>query len=173
MVRVDALREIGGFDPELMASEEPEMAARLRAKGWQIWRIDAEMSEHDAAIHHFGQWWRLTLRSGYGYAQAWQRTQKLPRPINGRVLASAFFWVVGVPLAMVLISLLLARPVALLLIPILYTLQVLRMALRRGPTAYGLRASAMIMLAKFAEVAGAARFFIERRPQHSIDYKAG
>jgi len=66
MVRVDALQEIGGFDSELMASEEPEMAARLRARGWQIWRIDADMTEHDAAIHHFGQWWRRTLRSGYG-----------------------------------------------------------------------------------------------------------
>ena len=74
MVRVEALEQIGGFDSELMASEEPEMAARLRARGWQIWRIDADMSEHDAAIHHFAQWWRRTLRSGYGYAQAWRRT---------------------------------------------------------------------------------------------------
>ena len=173
MVRIDALREVGGFDSDLMASEEPEMCARLRARGWQIWRIDAEMSEHDAAIHHFGQWWRRTLRSGYGYSQAWRRTQQLPRPINGRILRSAFFWVIGIPLATVVLSLLLARPGVLVLIPILYALQVFRMALRRGLTAYGLRASAMIMLAKFAEVAGAARFFIERRPQHSIDYKAG
>jgi cellulose synthase/poly-beta-1,6-N-acetylglucosamine synthase-like glycosyltransferase len=171
MVRIDALEEVGGFDANLMASEEPEMAARLRALGWQIWRIDAEMSEHDAAIHHFGQWWRRTLRSGYGYAQAWRRTQQLPRPINGRILASAFFWVVGVPLAAVLLSLLLGRPVVLLLIPIIYALQVFRMALRRGLTGHGLRASATIMLAKFAEVAGAARFFLERSPQHSIEYK--
>ena len=171
MVRVDALQEIGGFDPELMASEEPEMAARLRARGWQIWRIDAEMSEHDAAIHRFGQWWRRTLRSGYGYAQAWRRTQSLPNPINGRILASAFFWVVCMPIAVVLLAVLLGRPSVLLLIPLAYTVQMLRIAFRRGLTIHGLRASAMLMLAKFAEVAGAMRYFLERRPHHSIEYK--
>ncbi len=171
MIRVDALREIGGFDPELMASEEPEMAARLRAKGWQIWRIDAEMSEHDAAIHRFDQWWRRTLRSGYGYAQAWRRTQNLPQAINGRILASAFFWVVGVPIALLVLAMLAKRPAVLLLVPLFYALQVLRIALRRGLTAHGLRVSAMLMLAKFAEVAGATRYFLERRRSHSIDYK--
>lgn len=172
MVRVDALKQIGGFDSDLMASEEPEMAARLRARGWQIWRIAAEMSEHDAAIRHFGQWWRRTLRSGYGYAQAWRRTQSLPEPINGRILASAFFWVVVVPIGVLVLALVLGRPAVLLLIPLLYAVQVLRIALRRGLTFHGLRVSAMLMLAKFAEVAGATRFFLERRPGHSIGYKA-
>ena len=171
MIRVDALHEIAGFDPELMASEEPEMAARLRARGWQIWRIDAEMSEHDAAIHHFSQWWRRTLRSGYGYAQAWRRTRNLPQPINGRILASAFFWVIVMPAAIILLALLLGRPAALLLIPLAYAVQILRIAIRRGLTGYGLRASAMLMVAKFAEVAGATRFFLERRRGHSIEYK--
>jgi GT2 family glycosyltransferase len=172
MVRVDALQQIGGFDPELMASEEPEMAARLRAKGWQIWRIEAEMSEHDAAIHRFPQWWRRTFRSGYGYAQAWRRTQNLPQPINGRILVSAFFWVIGVPGATVVLALLLGRPAVLLFVPLLYALQVVRIAMRRGPTLHGLRASAMLILAKFAEVAGATRFFLERRRSHSIEYKS-
>lgn len=173
MVRVDALQEIGGFDPELMASEEPEMAARLRARGWQVWRIDADMSEHDAATHRFGQWWRRTLRSGYGYAQAWRRTQNLPEPINGRILASAFFWVFGVPAVILVLALLTKRPAVLLLIPLLYVLQIFRVALRRGLTGHGIRASAMLMLAKFAEVAGATRFFLERSRGHSIDYKSG
>ncbi len=171
MVRVEALEEIGGFDPELMASEEPEMAARLRARGWQIWRIDAEMSEHDAAIHRFGQWWRRTLRSGYGYAQAWRRTHNLPKPINGRILASAFFWAVGMPIAVVVLAILLGQPSVLLIIPFAYAVQVLRIAFRRGLSSHGLRAGAMLMLAKFAEVAGAMRYFLERRPRHSIEYK--
>jgi GT2 family glycosyltransferase len=171
MVRVEALEEIGGFDPELMASEEPEMAARLRARGWQIWRIDAEMSEHDAAIHRFGQWWLRTLRSGYGYAQAWRRTRNLPKPINGRILASAFFWAVGMPIAVVVLAILLGRPSVLLLIPFAFAVQVLRIAFRRGLSPYRLRAGAMLMLAKFAEVAGAMRYFLERRPRHSIEYK--
>jgi len=173
MVRIDAFKETGGFDAELMASEEPELAARLRAAGWQIWRIDADMSEHDAAIHRFGQWWRRTLRSGYGYAQAWRRTQNLPQPINGRILASAFFWVVGVPIALLALALLMDRPAVLLLVPVVYAVQVLRIALGRGLTAHGLRVSATLMLAKFAEVAGATRYFLERRRGHSIEYKRG
>jgi glycosyltransferase involved in cell wall biosynthesis len=173
MVRVRALQEIGGFDSELMASEEPEMAARLRARGWQVWRIDANMSEHDAAIYHFGQWWRRTLRSGYGYAQAWRRTRNLSQPINGRILRSAFLWAVGIPAGLVVAAVLLRQPAALLLIPLLYAMQVFRIALRREKLSlYGLRASAMLMLAKFAEVAGATRFFLESRPGHSIEYKA-
>jgi cellulose synthase/poly-beta-1,6-N-acetylglucosamine synthase-like glycosyltransferase len=172
MVRIAALQEIGGFNPELMASEEPELAARLRARGWQIWRIDAAMSEHDAAIHHFRQWWRRTVRSGYGYAQAWRRTQQLPQPINGRILRSAFFWAVGMPAAIMVLALLLARPAMLLLIPLLYALQVLRIAVRRGLTPHGVKISVMLILAKFAEVAGATRFFLERRSQHSMDYKS-
>ena len=173
MIRVDALQGIGGFDPELMASEEPEMAARLRAKGWQVWRIDADMSEHDAAIHRFGQWWRRTLRSGYGYAQAWRRTQSLPEPINGRILRSAFFWAAGIPAVILVLAVLMMRPAVLLLIPLLYALQIFRIARRRGLNGHGLRASSMLMLAKFAEVAGATRFFLERNRGHSIDYKSG
>jgi hypothetical protein len=30
----------------------------------------------------------------------------------------------------------------------------------------------MLILAKFAEVAGATRFFLERRRSHSIEYKS-
>jgi hypothetical protein len=42
---------------------------RLRAAGWRVCRLDAEMAWHDAAMTRFGQWWRRTLRSGYAFAQ--------------------------------------------------------------------------------------------------------
>jgi len=173
MVRVDAFEAIGGFNALLMASEEPEMTARLRERGWKIWRIDADMSEHDAAIFNLGQWWRRTVRSGYGYAQAWRATRHMPQPVNDSKLKSAAFWVVGMPTAVAVIALLLGLPAILLLIPFAYAAQVLRIALRRGLTVHGLRASFMLMLAKFAEVAGAIRLLVERRRSHSIQYKAG
>lgn len=172
MMRVDALAAIGGFDDTLMACEEAEMTARLRERGWQVWRLDANMSEHDAAIFRFGQWWRRTVRSGYGYAHSWRRTQHLPRPVYGGRLKSAFTWIIGIPLAVVLLAVLLGRPTVLLALPLIYALQILRIALRRERlTAHGLRASAMMMIAKLPEVIGAAQFFLQPRPRHSIEYK--
>jgi GT2 family glycosyltransferase len=173
MVRVDAFEQIGGFNPSLMASEEPEMTARLRERGWKIWRIAEDMSEHDAATFSFGQWWRRTVRSGYGYAQAWKATRHMPCPVNDARLKSALAWVVAVPLAIIILAAALGSAMILLLLPAGYGLQVLRIALRRGQlTGHGLRASMMIMIAKVAELVGATRLFLERRPQHSIEYKA-
>src|SRR5690349_1182346 len=39
LVRRAALDEVAGFRSELRAGEEPEMAARMRAAGWRIWRL--------------------------------------------------------------------------------------------------------------------------------------
>jgi len=43
LMRADAVQQAGGFNPNLIAGEEPELCVRLRAAGWQIWRLDAEM----------------------------------------------------------------------------------------------------------------------------------
>lgn len=172
MVRSDAFEEIGGFDASLMASEEPEMTARARERGWRIWRIDADMSEHDAAIFNFGQWWRRTIRSGYGYAQAWTLTRRMSPPLNHAILRSAFAWVIFLPLAIGTFAALFARPSLLLLLPLIYALQIFRMAMRRGRlTIHGLRASAMMMIAKPAEVIGATMFLVRPARPTPIDYK--
>jgi GT2 family glycosyltransferase len=69
MMRVAALREVGGFDPTLIAGEEPELCVRLRREGWKILRIDHEMTLHDAAMTDFAQWWKRAVRSGHAYAE--------------------------------------------------------------------------------------------------------
>lgn len=69
LVRVAAVLEMGGYDERVVAGEEPELCARLRARAWVIRRIGRDMTLHDAAMTHLGQWWRRALRSGYGYAQ--------------------------------------------------------------------------------------------------------
>ena len=65
LMRVAALREVGGYDPTLIAGEEPDLCRRLRDRGWRVRRIDAPMTIHDAALLRFGQWWRRALRAGY------------------------------------------------------------------------------------------------------------
>jgi GT2 family glycosyltransferase len=69
MMRVAAFQAVGGYDPHLIAGEEPELCVRLRAAGWQIWCLDAEMTLHDAAMTRFGQYWRRARRAGHAYAE--------------------------------------------------------------------------------------------------------
>lgn len=72
LMRTAAVRQVGGFNPTLIAGEEPELCVRLRQQGWKIWRIDAEMTLHDAQMQHFSQWWKRSQRAGHAYAEgAW------------------------------------------------------------------------------------------------------
>ena len=72
MMRVKAFQQVGGFNPALIAGEEPELCVRLRQKEWKILRIDAEMTLHDAQMTRFSQWWKRALRAGHAYAEgAW------------------------------------------------------------------------------------------------------
>lgn len=72
MMRVKAFQQVGGFNPALIAGEEPELCVRLRQNEWKILRIDAEMTLHDAQMTRFSQWWKRALRAGHAYAEgAW------------------------------------------------------------------------------------------------------
>ncbi|WP_373534053.1 glycosyltransferase family 2 protein [Microcoleus sp.] len=72
MMRVKAFEQVGGFNPTLIAGEEPELCVRLRQNGWKIDRLDAEMTLHDAQMTGFDQWWKRCQRAGHAYAEgAW------------------------------------------------------------------------------------------------------
>ena len=172
LMRVGPLNEVGGFDPTLMASEEPELAARLRAAGWEIWRIDVPMTEHDASILSYYAYWRRSLRGGIGLWQAWRRTLHLEHPINGRSLLSALFWVTGLPILVLTLTALFRVPALLLALPAIYGLQITRMAARKGTSSwYNWRASSLILSIKSAELIGAARALLANREQTAVEYK--
>jgi GT2 family glycosyltransferase len=72
LYRVAAFQQAQGFNETMIAGEEPELCLRLRQKGWKIFRLDAEMTRHDADMTRFGQWWKRVLRAGHAYAEgAW------------------------------------------------------------------------------------------------------
>jgi cellulose synthase/poly-beta-1,6-N-acetylglucosamine synthase-like glycosyltransferase len=173
LMRTDPLRQVGGFDPTLMASEEPELAARLREAGWEIWRIDVPMTEHDARIFGYRAYWRRSLRGGFGLWQAWRRTAKLRNPINGRSLLSAFFWVAALPIATLVLATALQSSLLMLALPLLYLVQITRMAAREGVTRWhSWRSAIVIMSIKSAELIGAARALLWKQQHSAIDYKA-
>jgi cellulose synthase/poly-beta-1,6-N-acetylglucosamine synthase-like glycosyltransferase len=68
LFRRTALLQVNGFNPDLMAGEEPEMCFRLRKLGWHILHIDEAMTSHDLAINSFKQYWQRSTRAGYAYA---------------------------------------------------------------------------------------------------------
>jgi len=97
MMRVVALKQVGGFNPTLIAGEEPELCVRLRQKGWKIYRIDAEMGLHDAAMTKFNQWWKRNIRGGHAYAEGAWLHGKSPEKHWVKESRSIWLWGLIVP----------------------------------------------------------------------------
>jgi GT2 family glycosyltransferase len=97
LIRRAAFEQVKGYNPNVIAGEEPEMCVRLRAAGWEIWRIDAEMTLHDAAMTRFGQWWKRNVRAGHAYAENYWRHGAPPEQFNRQNVLSNYVW--GQPLA--------------------------------------------------------------------------
>ena len=83
---------------DLIAGEEPELCVRLRAAGWRIWRLDAEMTLHDAAMTRFSQWWKRTLRGGYAFAEGSLLHGAPPERHWVAESRRAWIWGLGIPL---------------------------------------------------------------------------
>ena len=73
LFRRRALEQAGGYRNTLIAGEEPELCARLRAEGWRIRHIDCPMTGHDLAMGRFSQYWRRAERAGHAYADVSHR----------------------------------------------------------------------------------------------------
>ncbi len=108
MVRISALKQVGGYNPSLIAGEEPEMCVRLAKEGWGIYRLDEDMTLHDAAMTRFSQWWKRNLRAGYAFAEGaamhgrapsyhWVREVKSNWAWGGLFLVIVFFSLVVSP----------------------------------------------------------------------------
>ncbi len=136
LMRAAALAEVGGYNPGLIAGEEPELCVRLRAAGWKIWRLDAEMTLHDAAITTVGQWWQRARRAGHAYAEGAALHGAPPERHNVAPTRRALLWGLGLPL-LTLAALVLWWPAALALL-LIWPVQVLRLWRRYGDGAQAL-----------------------------------
>lgn len=104
MVSVAAFARVRGFNPSLIAGEEPELCIRLRQQQWQIWRIDADMTLHDARMFHWNQWWKRALRGGHAYAEGAWLYGRTPERHWVKESKSIWFW--GLILPLILLALL-------------------------------------------------------------------
>lgn len=173
VMRIDAVRQVNGYRPDLICGEEPELCVRLRQQGWRIWQLETDMALHDAALYHFSQWWKRMVRGGYAYAQG-AREHGAP-PEQHWVEESRRIWAWGLLIPLGVVILAVTLDLRLLWLFALYPLQVIRLAVL-GPRSWRqnwVRALALV-LCKFPEMLGQLKFLTDRhrRVQSSlIEYK--
>jgi GT2 family glycosyltransferase len=156
MMRATVLDGVCGFDPTLIAGEEPELCLRIRKAGWQVWRIDHEMTLHDAAMTRFGQWWKRARRSGHASAEGAAMHGRTPERHGVATMRRALMWGIALPLVVLLGALI--TPWALLLL-LAYPAQVVRLARRGGMARRQSWEDAFFLtLGKFPEALGALEY---------------
>lgn len=161
VMRMAAVKAVGGFDSSLIAHEEPELSARLRAQGWTIHRIQADMTLHDADITKLGQVWKRSRRGGFGYTQVLSKNPKAADRSLVMLVMRPLFWAIGLPLAIIFAAFFWVPALALL--PIMYIFQIARVAVRTpGRIRYKLSFALLSLFAKFAEAFGILEFAYKR-----------
>jgi glycosyltransferase involved in cell wall biosynthesis len=173
LMRAKAFIFVHGFRPDLIAGEEPELCVRLRASGWRIWRMDQEMTLHDAAITRFGQWWKRAMRSGYAYAEGVHLHGKPPERHRLKESRRAWIWGLGIPLAAICLTT--CFGVWGLVLLLIYPLQVIRLSFRgTSSLKQNWWRALFLVLGKFPEAMGQSKFVYNKlhgKTAHLIEYK--
>jgi GT2 family glycosyltransferase len=152
LVRVAAFITAGGFNPGMIAGEEPELCVRLRQAGWRIWRLDAEMTWHDAALKRFGAWWQRARRAGHAYAEGATLHGAAPERHNVTQTRRALLWGLGPGVVVVLA--LVVTPWALVGL-LAWPLQIIRLALKSADVTE----AAFLTLSKIPEALGVLTYY--------------
>ncbi|MBR8836294.1 MAG: glycosyltransferase family 2 protein [Stigonema ocellatum SAG 48.90 = DSM 106950] len=177
MMRVTAFKKVAGFNPTMIAGEEPELCVRLRQAGGRIIRIDAEMTLHDAQITRFAQWWKRSLRGGHAYAEgSWLHGSK---PEKHRVKESRSIWLWGLFLPLLAVAGAWSTwGLSILLLLMAYTLLAYRvyqhMRQRGVKSQDAVLYSLFCVLDKFPQLQGQIQFHISqllRRQRTLVEYK--
>jgi GT2 family glycosyltransferase len=178
MIRVRAFRQVGGFNPALIAGEEPELSLRMRQNAWKILCVRRDMSLHDARMTSFRQLWRRMLRSGHAYAEvAWMHRHESER-YWVRECLSIWLWGAVVPMSAIAVAFSAgakASLIVLLLYPLLVLRIYVRMRGRRLPARNALLYGCYCMLVKFPQLLGQVRFVAGKctgSPSSLIEYKS-
>ncbi len=161
MMRVDVFKQVNGFNERLIAGEEPELCIRIRQLGHDVWRLDHEMTLHDAAIFHFSQWWKRTTRAGYAYAEGSHLHGGYPEYHWVKESRRAWFWGGIIPLLGLL--LLAIEPCWSLWIVLLLVIQFLRLARQhQSLKLFAWTYAYFLMVGKVAEMIGQLKYYWHR-----------
>jgi hypothetical protein len=174
MIRIAAFREVGGYNANIIAGEDPELCGRLCQLEGRVVRVDQAMSHHDADIQTLGQYWSRSVRSGHAYAEISSREGNVG--VFQRNMRSLWLWGAVMPLATVFF--LVFAPAAVLFVVATYALQLTRVALRldaqRFTFAQRLSWAVSCLLSQVPKMQGLIKFLRNRRAgkqQAIIEYK--
>jgi glycosyltransferase involved in cell wall biosynthesis len=181
MIRRVAFDETGGFDPTVVAGEEPELCHRLARQGWKIRRLDRDMARHDLAMTRFGQWWTRTVRFGYGSADV-SRRFGLPRFRRSNLRARLWtMWLFVVVTLAVATLIALPHNVTLwaeLALVSLWFAQLARIALRTSSAGHSVGLATtyafFVMLSQWPQMLGQVLYWTDRHRNRSfrlVEYK--
>jgi GT2 family glycosyltransferase len=161
LVRVEALKQVGGFRADLIAAEDTELCVRLRAASWRIWRLDTDMTVHEAAMTRFAQWWRRAVRAGYCFAQGAYLHGAPPEQHFIWESRRAWLWGIWLPL-LCLVAGFAFQPWGWSSC-LIYPLQIVRLiVLNPGPLQKRALLAVFQVLARFPECAGQIKFLGDR-----------
>jgi glycosyltransferase involved in cell wall biosynthesis len=173
MLRITAFQAVGGYRDDVVAGEDPELAIRLRAAQWRLFRLDLEMTLHNAAITRLDQWWWRHMRSGYAFALGAHLHGATPE--HHWVWESRRAWIWGVALPLMCISAGLLFGALGLVTWLIYPIQALRQALRaRGAFRERIAIGFFQTLSRFPESWGQIKYVFDRtltRQARIIEYK--
>lgn len=173
LMRVIAFEKAGGYRADLIAGEEPELCVRFRAAGWKIWRLDEEMTLHDAAMTRFSQWWKRTMRAGHAFAEGAHLHGAPPEKHWVSEARRAWFWGLVIPMVALILSVVCIQWGSLFLL--VYPLQIIRIALRNSAKEKSSWVAAFfLVLGKFPEMLGQVKFYQRLRSGKQgrlIEYK--
>lgn len=154
LYRLASFQAVSGFNPSVIAGEEPELCYRLRQDGHSVQRLDAEMTLHDAAIDRFGPWWKRAVRSGYASCLGALMHGREPARYSVRETVRALVWGALLP-GIAIASLLFGGGTVSVIILALYLVKWLRVAQRhRAELASPYKYAAYVMLMNVAESVG-------------------
>jgi len=81
MIRRDLLEKINGYNPTLIAGEDPEICQRIHAQDYTILHLDQPMTRHELGITYGSQYWRRAVRTGHAYAEVSQLFKDTSTPL--------------------------------------------------------------------------------------------
>ncbi len=173
LMRAGIFSSVGGFRESLIAGEEPELCLRIRAAGHKVWRLDAEMTLHDANMTSFKQWWKRTVRAGYAFAEGAFLHGAAPEFHWVAESKRAKFW--GLLLPLVVIAFIVVKPIWAILLLMIYPLQWLRLTFKSPqPIKKSACLAFFLIIGKFAEAVGHIKFMLyqcTKKQAKIIEYK--
>ncbi len=178
MMRISSFLDVGGFNPDLIAGEEPELCYRLRQQGGKIIRLEADTSVHDVQMEYLSQWLKRCRRGGYAFAEeAWLHGFKTEH-YRVKQCLSIWFWTLVLPSVAILMGwkigivslVILLATYLLLLIKIYFSSRQKRRLNHKQAIIY----SIFCLIGKFPELLGQIEFILRKlliKPRSIIEYK--